>query len=145
MYFFIFASCELLTLISGYPTVNRPFFFFFFFSFSTFDFFGLIIVYTKAFSLSGRQKYRHRGSLKHNNYIDYAFKLTVLTLINTINIVLNENSKVLKEPVLFFQLFLKLFEILVSRGVHIFLITHKKIMAKSRGVTGKIFLRGQSN
>ena len=33
-----------------------------FFSFSTFDFYGLIIVYTKAFSLWRRQKYLHRGS-----------------------------------------------------------------------------------
>ena len=34
-----------------------------FFSFSTFDFYGLIIVYTKAFSLQRGQKYLHRGSL----------------------------------------------------------------------------------
>ena len=35
-----------------------------FFSFSTFDFYGLIIVYIKAFSLWRRQKYHHTGSLK---------------------------------------------------------------------------------
>ena len=34
-----------------------------FFSFSTFDFYGLIVVYTKTFSLWRRQKYQHRGYL----------------------------------------------------------------------------------
>ena len=33
-----------------------------FFSFSTFDFYGLFIVYTKSFSLWRKQKYRHRGT-----------------------------------------------------------------------------------
>ena len=56
---YLFQQSLLLTAYFRKCNVKR-----FFFSLSTFDFYGLIIVYTKAFSLWRRQKYLHKGTLK---------------------------------------------------------------------------------
>ena len=49
-------------LISWNPRVKRIF------SFSTFDFYGLINLYTKSFSLWRRQKFHHRTPLRYSSF-----------------------------------------------------------------------------